>query len=411
MYHPLRMIDMAYAPGPGASRALGILALALLTTGCPDPEARFNEFLDATEDDRIKDEGGTEDGGEDDSGDSGEEGLTDMSGTYLFALVTTLDPETPLQFVTTIDMVVADDGQSATADFSFQPLSLDVGAKTEPREFVGDPLVYTDVSFDADGNYELDMGNVQVSGEANPITGSDIEATLQVIGEIVHARAFCGELTGEVTSPLTYDLAGSTFAAIMLDDDGSDPASLPTEFPYRCDMVPPADPSLPDISGDFLFALVTTLDPETPLQFATHVDFSYAADGASGTAEFCFQPLSLDVGAKTEPREFVDEPLCYSDIAVDEAGAFEIDMGTVQVSGEANPITGSDIEATLVVSGDIVHVDAMCGELSGEVTSPLTYDLAGSTFGAMRLADDGSDPASLPTEFPYRCDMVAPEGG
>jgi hypothetical protein len=40
--------------------------------------------------------------------------------------------------------------------------------------------------------------------------------------------------------------------------------------------------------------------------------------------------------------------------------------------------------------------------------SPLEYDLAGSTFGAMRLADDGSDPMTLPAypDFPYKCDHL-----
>ncbi|MCA9699577.1 MAG: hypothetical protein KC431_18770, partial [Myxococcales bacterium] len=326
---------------------LGAPALALLLAACPDPEARFDEFIDATKDDRpMADEG---DSGTTDTTDTGEDGLTDMTGTYLFALVTTLDPEAPLEFVTTVTMTVADDGMSALADFNFQPLSLNVGSKVEPREFVGDSLTYEAIPIDANGQFEIDMGTVQVTGAANPITGSDIEATLVVSGGIVHASAFCGELSGAVTSPLQYDLANSTWGAIKLADDGSNPATLPPEFPYRCDMVPPPDPSLPDMTGDFLFALVTTLDPEAPLEFATHVEFTYAPDGGSGTATFCFQPLSLDVGSKTAPREFVGDELCYPDIAVDADGNFEIDMGTVQVTGAANPITGSDIEATLIV--------------------------------------------------------------
>ncbi|EDM75116.1 hypothetical protein PPSIR1_34063 [Plesiocystis pacifica SIR-1] len=406
------MIDMALPSSIKAATALsglGVIAFAL--TGCPDPEARFNEFLDATEDDRpMADDGDT---GEDtETGDTGgPEGLPDMTGTYLFALVTTLDPETPLQFVTTVDMTVAEDGLSGEADFTFQPLSLDVGSKTAPREFVGDPLVYAGIPIDANGGYTIDMGTVQVTGAANPITGSDIEATLQVLGEIVHASAFCGDLSGEVTSPLQYDLAGSTFGAIRLGDDGSDPSALPIEFPYRCDMVPPADPTFPDLNGTFLYAMVTTLDPETPLQFVATVDFTYNADGTAGTANICFQPLSLDVGSTTAPREFVGDPLCYEDIELSADGTYDIDMGTVMVTGAANPITGSDIEATLQVAGEIVHADAACGDMTGEVTSPLQYDLAGSTFGAIRLSDDGSDPATLPIEFPYRCDMVPPEGG
>ena len=81
-------------------------------------------------------------------------------------------------------------------------------------------------------------------------------------------------------------------------------------------------------------------------------------------------------------------------------------MGTVMVTGAANPVTGSDIVATLVVDGDILDANTMCGELSGEVSSPLVFDLTGSTFAASRLADDGSDPATLPTMFPYKCSRI-----
>jgi hypothetical protein len=164
--------------------------------------------------------------------------IPNMDGVYLFALETSLGPDLPLQFVTTISNMSIT-GSGATADFSFQPLSLDQGETLTPRMFIGDPLDYPGVVFDVDGGFALDMGLVMVTGQANPITGSDIEADLQVIGDIVQDNALCGELTGMLQQPLMFDLAGSTFAAIALADDGSDPATLPVSFPYRCDMVPP----------------------------------------------------------------------------------------------------------------------------------------------------------------------------
>jgi hypothetical protein len=232
----------------------GLLLLPLFALGCPDSEARFDEFLDATKDERMEaadededededeDTAGTEDtiGTEESAGteDTGMEGLTDMSGVYLLALETALGPDIPLQFVTTVEMTVADDAQSATASFTFQPLALEMFSLTAPRTFVGEPLTFEGIVYDADGNYELDMGLVMVTGAANPITGSDIAATLVIDGHIVHVDAMCGTITGELMSPLTYDLAGSTFAMTRLDDDGSDPATLPMMFPYRCNQVP-----------------------------------------------------------------------------------------------------------------------------------------------------------------------------
>ena len=374
----------------------GLFGLTLLASGCPDSEARFNEFLDATEDQRPQAESG--------DGDGDPTGLINMDGIYLFALETSLGPDLPLQFVTTIsNMTIADDGQSATADFEFQPLSLGQGETLTPREFIGDPLVYDGISFDADGNYNIDMGTVMVTGMANPVTGSDIVATLQVLGQIVHADALCGELTGDLTSPLEFDLDGSTFAAIRLADSGMDPATLPTTFPYRCNQVPP--PGQPNISGTYLFALETSLGPDLPLQFATTVAMEFTDDGGA-IADFTFQPLSLNQGETLAPREYIGDPLVYNDIVIDPNGNYTIDMGTVMVTGMANPVTGSDIVATLQVAGEVVDVNTMCGELTGDLTSPLEFDLDGSTFAATRLADDGSDPATLPTTFPYKCSQI-----
>ncbi|MFV8751012.1 hypothetical protein ACNOYE_10745 [Nannocystaceae bacterium ST9] len=153
----------------------------------------------------------------------------ELSGLYLFALETSLGPDVPLEFLLTIDMF------GCTAILEFQPLSLDMGSQTEPREPVGEPLVFTDVSFDAVGHFTLDMGEVMVTGAANPITGSDIEAELALDGHVVHVDAICGTASGTLTSPLQADLAGSSFAALRV----TDPELLPFPFPYACDQVPP----------------------------------------------------------------------------------------------------------------------------------------------------------------------------
>ncbi len=228
----------------------GLLLLPLFVVGCPDSEARFNEFLDATKDDRM-DAGEGDTASESTSEDTGVvDGVPDMTGIYLLALETSLVADSPLQFVTTVDMTVDADGMGATATFTFQPLSLGVGSLLEPREFVGIPLTFEDIAFDAGGNFEIDMGVVMVTGMANPITGSDITASLVLSGRIIHINALCGDITGEVTSPIQSDLVGSNFGMLRLDDDGSDPATLPTMFPYQCDQVPPAPDGGTDTGTD-----------------------------------------------------------------------------------------------------------------------------------------------------------------
>jgi hypothetical protein len=327
-----------------------------------------------------------------------------LDGIFLFALETSLGPDLPLQFVTTIsNMVVAEDGSGATADFSFRPLSLNQGDILNPRECLDEMLTFPGVEFDAEGNFEIDMGLVMVSGIANPVTGSDIEATILVNGHIVHDNAMCGGFEGMLMSPLEYDLAGSTFAAIRLDDDGCTPETLPISFPYKCDQVPP--PDAPDYSGYYLFALETSLGPDLPLQFVTTVAYTAAPEGG-GTVDLTFQPLSLNQGETLIPREYIGDPLTFEDVPVAADGTFDLDMGLVMVTGAANPVTGSDIEATILVHAEIRDEDSMCGEFEGMLMSPLEYDLAGSTFAAIRLADDGSDPMTLPTMFPYKCSQL-----
>lgn len=225
---------------------LGLLLLPLFALGCPDTEARYNEFLDATKDQRMSAGEEEDSGSESDSGpppDLGADGLPDMSGTYLLALETALGPDSPLQFITEVTMTVADDGMSATATVVFTPLSLNVGSTVDPRECLTDAmLTFENVAFDAAGHFTLDMGTVMVTGAANPITGSDITASLVLDGDIRHIDALCGSISGMLMSPLEADLAGSTFGMLRLADDGCTPATLPGfgEFPYKCSQVPPA---------------------------------------------------------------------------------------------------------------------------------------------------------------------------
>jgi hypothetical protein len=169
--------------------------------------------------------------GDGDTGDGDGDSLPDA--TYLLAIETSLGPDLPLQFVLDVfNLVPTNDG--ATADFVIQPLSLQQG-QTTPGECIGVPLEFEGVTFDIDGNFVLDMGLVMISGEANPITGSDIEATIVLHGHTVEPDAMCGDMTGMLMSPLEYDLAGSTFAAIPLAD-GCDADPFPAPI-YKCSML------------------------------------------------------------------------------------------------------------------------------------------------------------------------------
>lgn len=201
--------------------ALGVLAVLSLG-GCPDPEAKFDEFLDNTKDDRDfmpppppppPDLGPM---------------LPDISGTFLLAVSTVISADLPLQFIVTNTMKTNMDG-SVTLDSSLQPLALDLSSVTMPRTPVGDPLEFMNLPI-VDGQFEIDAGTVMVTGMANPVTGSDIEATLLMKGQIEGVDFYCGSIEGDLVSPLMSTLKGSTFAAVRL----TDPMVLPTDVTINC---------------------------------------------------------------------------------------------------------------------------------------------------------------------------------
>ncbi len=209
-----------------ASRTL-IKALALpslvslgMLAGCPspEPEGRYDEFVDKTQD--IRDDAASvkmDVGG----------ALADVTGTFHFSIAAIIAETTPLQFIgyTTF---TANPAGGGTLDIDLQPLSLNVLATTEPREFVGDVVSISFPVDEAGAFIDADLGEVSVTGAANPITGSDIVATLSLTGAIQDENVYCGVVNGMVTVPANIDLTGSTFAAIRIaDEDAMNPAALP----------------------------------------------------------------------------------------------------------------------------------------------------------------------------------------
>jgi hypothetical protein len=182
--------------------------LLAIATGCPSPDVpgKYQSFLDETEEERedaanVKmDQGGS---------------LADVNGDFLLALSAVIAVDTPLQFYTTVTFTPG--GEGGMIEMTLQPLSLDQGETTVPRQPVGEALTIGPVAVDASGGFELPIAEpVMVTGAANPITGSDIVATLNLSGSIQSEDLFCGTVTGAVTEPLDLDLLGSTFAAVRV---------------------------------------------------------------------------------------------------------------------------------------------------------------------------------------------------
>ena len=156
----------------------------------------------------------------------------------------------------------------------------------------------------------------------------------------------------------------------------------------------------PEIDGIFLVAIETPLNQGLPFQFLTDVVAEIDDETGDGTLALTFQPLSLDQGSTTDPREEVGEPLRVDAEVV--RCSFEVDLGEITVLAAANPITPIDIRADLLLDATIRTGDAWCGNIMGEVLSPLTASLDGSTLAALRLADRDE----RPLEFPVSCGEI-----
>lgn len=145
------------------------------------------------------------------SSSTGEAVLPDISGSHLLVISTTLSPDLPLQYDVTV--VQTPNGGGALLDISMQPLTLDVGSTTTPRLPLGAPLVFDDVAVAADGSFSIDVGQLDIDGLTNPVTGSDATAQNVVLdGQLVSDDSWCGTVSGDLTVPLMFDLGGTTFA-------------------------------------------------------------------------------------------------------------------------------------------------------------------------------------------------------
>jgi hypothetical protein len=191
-----------------STRIRAVVQLAALTcAGCVDPQGRYDDFIERTADLRNRDSGPME-----------PSDRFDWSGRYLLALSTTLAPDTPLLFAAEAE--VSSDLSSVA--LQLQPLTSD--QDDEPRMPIGERFGVSDVPYEEDGTFDADLGDISVPGRANPITGSDIVANVQLAASTRAAAddlpvVFCGQVTGMVVEPIALDLAGSSFGAVQTEDE------------------------------------------------------------------------------------------------------------------------------------------------------------------------------------------------
>lgn len=187
-----------------------MLASAFLVA-CPDPQGRYDEFGEKTEEFR---------GGSTNNGQPNNTVQVDFSGRYFMALATVTAPSLPIYFDTTVTV-----DENFLVDFSFQPLKTDTdplngsAARPDARTPAGDPIVVEDVQLTEEGTFTLSLVDARVNGEANPLSGGNILATIELEGFVTSSSSWCGLAGGAATEPTTIDLTGSTFGAGVVSDE------------------------------------------------------------------------------------------------------------------------------------------------------------------------------------------------
>ena len=216
--------------------AIGLIALlpiclSLTLTGCPDPKGKYDDFIERRtvvieSAEEMTGDGGSEGGAEErgetssgtEAGSAGEEVsmITEIeSGRFWLGLAPILDPVNPMAFVTEINFEIAEDGSMGRIlSMSLDPMTC------EDRSVSAEGLIdFTEgADFNMDGSFVVDLGERTVPGAANCISGSPILANIVMHGAITSSDTLCGTVTGELFQPFAFDLEGSTFAAIRLEE-------------------------------------------------------------------------------------------------------------------------------------------------------------------------------------------------
>lgn len=342
----------------GAFMLLAGFALA----GCdnPDPEGRFNGFGDKTADRRGAPDSGSPDGGQ----------QVDFSGSYLLSLATTLAPTAPLY----IQADVTVDPSDFTVDFVFQPLKtdIDMGApRADARTAVGDPIIVNDVQLTESGQFDVDLGQIEVDGSANPISGGDIVASIQLQGFVLGTNSFCGTATGDVTAPTMLPLAGSTFGAVLIEVDDIkliDPVAKCTTgvgpTPDMGDMGDPGDMGTvepfkrchPGLEGDYDLLFKADVS-----ESRTQVTMRLAAGDGMNSPCYTGQIISQTDGTTVVGNvDFVDE--------VDTVlTAFVPDF---MIPAGASPLLPNGGVASLELRATSWTTEGACGELTFALEAP-----------------------------------------
>jgi hypothetical protein len=211
--------------GRRAASVVAALGLVGVLSACADPEGALQDFIDRKE--ALDSSSSSGSGGSSGAGGNATcavpEPGTYKDEQYLFSLSVYLGPTKPVLLLASLSTPAFEGGTGIQVDL--QPLAVD-----DMSEVGG--LVRTETAkIQDDGSFTLEARDVKVPGEANPLSGLDIESDLLTIlgGSICDPEFACGDVEGTLTKPFILDLSdqgGTHWTNQRLEAPGEYPTPL-----------------------------------------------------------------------------------------------------------------------------------------------------------------------------------------
>lgn len=199
-------------------------------------------------------------------------------------------------------------------------------------------------------------------------------------------------------------LAGCSNPRGGFDDFGNRVIDANTDHPDA-----PMLLDIPDVTGEFLWAMDPSPQPGSLFFYQATLTLTKGTD--STTLMISLQPLDfMTLQPVGDPS--VPDP---NPVEVSQTTGEFVAPVTGDVPGSANSIAGIPITASTTFDGVIRTKDFLCGGLNGAVTAPISIDLDGSTFAAVRIPDGMTaadvTPIANCDDFNPDVDAGVPDGG
>ena len=278
------------------------------------------------------------------------------------------------------------------------------------------PLATFTSEIEEDGYLEIDLGRVYVPAALSPIPETAVDVVLRFKAIIVSADEICGFIDDPesvVIAPAPFVLVGTTFGSARWNPDGSQPPRIPETcpFPLGIPTGPPPEPTDPedlrppgietpfgqpsDIGGRFFMRAAVAgsnlvLDFILDTTIETHESDPPADCRRIGRGTSQYVRAELRTFTNDDRYGPEDPPVGRFCSQISERGLFN-----ALVRGIVAPSSLGEVNGDIALSAVIVDQDTFCATAAGTVTRPLSLNLAGSTAGFVRMAEDAWElPAS-----------------